>query len=349
MKWSTALPLVVVVCVAAATAVFLALQPTQTPEQTLPSTLRIGVQPSWHHVALFVMWEKGWIQKVLGVEPDVRLFATGPEEMEAFAAGALDVAYVGATPPLSIIAKGARAKIVTVANTEGSSIVVRPDLAYEGPQSLIGKAIGCYPPGSIQHTLLTKWLMDNGVDPGQVVMKYQGPADQLESLRVEAIHAAFVPDPHPYVAVLGGYGKIAVNSSEMWPHHPCCVVLMSEDFIAKNRDAAVKFIALHVIASEYASKPENREEVMSVLMRRLGIDREVAETFPGTTRLETDPRSREWLSGLDYMCRVHYDLGLTKDPEGRVVMLRASDVVDASLYEEALKLIPQIKAQLGLR
>jgi NitT/TauT family transport system substrate-binding protein len=348
-KWAGLL-IVAVICVVVALTAYLALQ-LSTPSSTpVTAKVRVGCQPSWHHAALFIILEKGWVQKALGVELDVRVFATGPEEMEAFAAGALDVAYVGATPPLSIIAKGARAKIVAVANTEGSSIVVRPDLMYEGPQSLIGKTIGCYPPGSIQHTLLTRWLRGNGVDPDrEVTMRFQGPAEQLESLRAKAIDAALVPDPHPYVAVVRGYGKMAVNSSEMWPHHPCCVVLMSEDFITRNREVAVRLVALHVIASEYATRPENREEVVSILVKHLGIERKVAEAFPGTTSLETDPRNSEWLSGLDLMCQVHYDLGLTKDPEGRVVRLKASEIVNASLYEEALKLTPRIKAELGLR
>lgn len=344
MKRRTALLLTALVCIVVVLGVFLALQYLQ------PKTvIRVGYQPSWHHVAFFIISEKRWAQKVLGVELDERSFPSGPPEMEAFAAGALDVAYVGATPPLPILAKGAKGKIVAVANTEGSSIVVRPDLDYKGPQSLVGKKIGCYPPGSIQYTLLTKWLRDNGIDPdSDVKIVAQGPTEQMESLKAKAIDAAFVPDPHPYVAVLGGYGKIAVNSSQIWPHHPCCVVLMSEDLIKKHRDLAVKLIALHIVASEYAMDPKNKEDVMQILMKRLGIDRSQAEAFPGTTHLETDPRNPEWLKGLDHMCQVLYELKQTKDAQGNVVRLKASDVVDAPLYEEALNMVPRIKAELGL-
>jgi NitT/TauT family transport system substrate-binding protein len=348
MKRRTALLLTAVACIVVALGVFLALRSPSPPTPTT-TVIRVGYQPSWHHVAFFIISEKGWAQKVLGVELDERSFPTGPPEMEAFAAGALDVAYVGATPPLPILAKGAKGKIVAVANTEGSSIVVRPDLDYKDPQSLVGKKIGCYPPGSIQYTLLTKWLRDNGIDPdSDVEIVAQGPIEQMESLKAKAIDAAFVPDPHPYVAVLGGYGKIAVNSSQIWPHHPCCVVLMSEDLIKKHRDLAVKLIALHIVASEYAMDPKNKEDVVQILMKRLGIDRSQAEAFPGTTHLETDPRNPDWLMGLDHMCQVLYELGQTKDVQGNIVRLKASDVVDASLYKEALNMVPRIKAELGL-
>ncbi len=135
----------------------------------------------------------------------------------------------------------------------------------------------------------------------------------------------------------------------MWPHHPCCVVLMSEDFIKEHRDLAVKFIALHIIASEYATNPKNREEVKQILINRLGIEEKVADKFPGSTNYNiTDPRNPAWLEGLDYMCQVHYQLGITKNSEGQVIRLNVSDVVDPSLYEEALSLVPQIKAELGL-
>ncbi|MHC1628309.1 MAG: ABC transporter substrate-binding protein [Candidatus Nezhaarchaeales archaeon] len=341
-KWIAVI--IVIVCVAAIAGVALMIQ---QPSPTL--TLRIGYQPSWHHVAEFIMVEKGWVQKVLGVQVKEHEFPTGPDEMEAFAAGELDIGYVGATPPLPIIAMGAKAKIVAVANTEGSSLVVRTNFDYTGPHSLIGAMIGCYPPGSIQDTILKRWLIDNGIDPySALTIVAQGPEEQMESLRSKSVDAVLTPDPMPYIAVLGGYGKIAINSSQMWPHHPCCVVLMSEDFIKEHRDLAVKFIALHIIASEYATDPKNREEVKQILINRLGITEDVANMFPGSTKFETDPRNSAWLEGLDYMCQVHYQLGITKNPEGQVIRLNVTDVVDPSLYEEALNLVPQIKAELGL-
>ena len=340
-KWVIAI--IAIVCIAAIAGAVLV---TQQSSQTL--TLRIGYQPSWHHVAEFIMVEKGWIQKVLGVQVKEYESPTGPAEMEAFAAGVLDIAYVGATPPLPIIAKGAKAKIVAVVNTEGSSLVVRTDFNYTGPQSLIDARIGCYPPGSIQDTILKRWLIDKDIDLDKVEIIAQEPRAQLESLKAGAVDAILTPDPMPYIAVLEGYGKIAINSSQMWPHHPCCVVLMSEDFIKEHRDLAVKFIALHIIASEYATNPKNREEVKQILINRLGIEEKVADKFPGSTKYETDPRNPAWLEGLDYMCQVHYQLGITKNPEGQVIRLNVSDVVDPSLYEEALSLVPQIKAELGL-
>jgi ABC-type nitrate/sulfonate/bicarbonate transport system substrate-binding protein len=78
-KWGVLL--VAVICVAVVAAYF-ALQPTgptqpelgKGPTQPELGKLRIGCQPSWHHIAFYVMLDKGWIQKVLGLEPEVHPF-----------------------------------------------------------------------------------------------------------------------------------------------------------------------------------------------------------------------------------------------------------------------------------
>ncbi len=308
--------------------------------------ITISYQPSWHHVALFVIVEKGWDEKVLGKKLKLTAFPSGPPQMEAFAAGQHEIAYVGAAPPLSILAKGFEAKIVAIANTEGSSLIALPDVDYSGPRSLEGKSVMTFPPGSIQHTVLMKWLKDNGVNVSKVTIKQGGPAEIREALRAKAVDFGFAPDPAPYVAEVEGYGRIVVNSSEMAPDHPCCVVLMREDFM--KSELAVKFIALHIIASEYAEDPMNKEEIEGILKKWLGISDEVAVRFPGTTKLQTNPRNEKWLEGLDMLCEVQYELGITKDVNGKVVKLSHEQIVDPALYEEALKVVPEIKDQLGL-
>ncbi|MEM2724649.1 MAG: ABC transporter substrate-binding protein [Candidatus Nezhaarchaeales archaeon] len=346
-KWLLAI--LVIAVVASIGAIALVLTPYSKPATT-PVEVRISYQPSWHHATFFVMVEKGWLEKIFGdqVKITIREISTGPEQMTALVAGELDVVYVGATPPLPVIAKGFGARIVAVANTEGSALVSRADLNYQGPSSLVGRTVSTYPPGSIQHTLMNYWLKKNNIDPGTVKIIGQSPADQLSSFVAGAVDAILTPDPHTYTAVLKYGGKIVVTSDEMWPKHPCCIVLMTKEFIDKHRDLAAKFVALHIIASEYIMNPKNREDVKGILLKWLPIEKEVADYFPGSTRFHTDPRDQEWRSGLDLMCQVLYELGRTANAEGKLVRLRVEDVVDTALYEEALKIVPQIKAKLGL-
>ncbi|MEM2176437.1 MAG: ABC transporter substrate-binding protein [Archaeoglobaceae archaeon] len=317
------------------------LQPTEVQKEVI----RVSHQPGWHHVALFVIVEKGWDEKIMKKKILTTSFPSGSPQMESFVAKEHDIAYVGAAPPLSIIAKGFGAKIVAVANVEGSSLIAIPEFEFRGKESINGKKIMTYPPGSIQQTILSIWLKENNISAEVIYAK--GAAEIREALRTKSVDLAFVPDPTPSIAFLEGYGKIVLNSSEMFPLHPCCVVLMSEEFI-KNRDLAAKFIALHIIASEYAIDPKNSDEISKILVKWLKIDEKVAKTFPGTTNLYTDPRDKVWLQGLEILCKAQFELGITKNLSGEPLKLNTSDIVDQSLYEEALKLVPKIKAELGL-
>lgn len=310
-----------------------------------PNEIRVSHQPGWHHVALFVIVEKGWDEKILGKKIVTTSFPSGPSQMEAFVARQHDVAYVGAAPPLSILSKGFDAKIVAVANVEGSSLVSAPDISFESIESINGKKIMTFPPGSVQWTILSSWLKEKGIKAE--IVTASGSAEIREALKSKSVDLAFVPDPSPYIMAQEGSARILMHSREMFPLHPCCVVLMTNDFI-KNRDLAVKFLALHIIASEYANDERNREEIINILEKWLKLNRSVAMEFPGTTNLQTDPRNETWLNGLQILCDSQFELGVTRDVNGKPVKLEAREIVNSELYSEAFKIVPQIKKQLGL-
>ena len=150
------------------------------------STLRIGYQPSTHQIAEMVASDKGWWAEDLSpfgiTEIKEFEFPTGVPEMQAMVAGELDIAYVGTAPPISAISAGLPAKIVAAVNINGSNLVLRPDLVYNGPASLAGLSIGTFPPGSIQDTVMKKWLIENGVDVSQVDIKAMDPGPAMSAL-----------------------------------------------------------------------------------------------------------------------------------------------------------------------
>ncbi len=200
--------------------------------------LHIGYQPTTHHIAEMTAMEKGWwkrdlerfgIEKVTDTE-----FLSGPPEMTAMMAGELDVAYVGTAPPISAIDKGLDAKIVAAVNINGSAIVLLPELAanYTSPEDLRGLKIATYPPGSIQDTILKKWLKDNGIDPeNDLEIVPMGTGDAISAIDARAVNGVFLPNPSPTLIELEGAGKIVVLSGDMWPNHACCCLLASGELI----------------------------------------------------------------------------------------------------------------------
>src|SRR5664280_98945 len=174
------------------------------------TTLHIGYQPSTHQIAEMVASEKGWWAedlKPFGVATvDEKVFQSGPPEMQAMLAGALDIAYVGTAPPITAIAQGLDAKIVAAVNINGSDLVLRPNVTYSGPKSLEGLSIGTFPPGSIQDIVMKKWLGDNGVDISKVQIHGMGPGDAVTAIEAGKIDGVFLPHPSPAQIALDGKG-----------------------------------------------------------------------------------------------------------------------------------------------
>lgn len=295
--------------------------------------LKIGYQPSTHQIAEMIAMEKGWwlndlkkygIEKVTDYE-----FPSGPPEMQAMLGGQIDIAYVGATPPIPAIDQGLDAKIVAAAQTQGSDIVIWPETNYTGPSFFVGKKIGTFPPGSIQDMVLKKWLVDNGIDVSKVDIKAMGPGDATTALTAKQIDAVFLPHPSPALLEINGNGKSVVESGEMWPGHACCVLLVSGKLIRENPELVKEIINIHIKATEYIN--DNPEESAEIASRKLGLSKEVVMYSMKNSDTTFIHNPNDIISYMEAYAKEHYDLGYTKK------LLTAKDLIDTKLYDEVIK------------
>jgi NitT/TauT family transport system substrate-binding protein len=314
--------------------VFLAGCTSQEDTEEVPdvSTLNIGYQPSTHQLAYMTAKEKGWWEEDLapyGVE-NVREYEvpTGAPEMQSMLAGDLDVAYVGAAPFVATLASDLDAKIVAAANSQGSDLVLRPDITYEGPDDLKGLDIATFPPGTIQDTILRNWLKDNGIDPdNDVDIKAMGPGDAISAISAGQVDAVFLPHPAPTLIAEEGNGRSVVYSGEMLPDHVCCVVVVSGDLIRNHPDLVTEIVKTHIKGTEYSN--ENQDEVAQLYADRQGWDVDVIraslEDWDG--QLIADPTIIAE-STVDY-AQIQYELGYVNEEFTR------ADMFDMSFYEQA--------------
>ncbi|MDD3407758.1 MAG: ABC transporter substrate-binding protein [Methanomicrobium sp.] len=299
--------------------------------------LNFGYQPSTHQLAYMTAMKKGWWNESLkpyGFSVDAAkneyLFPTGAPEMQAMLGGDIDVAYVGAAPVLSAIATGLDAKIVAAVQTQGSGLVVKPDMEYTGPDSLKGHTIATFPSGTIQDTLLRDWLESNGINPEtDVDIRSMGPGDAVTAITAGQVDSVFLPAPSPTIIEEDGYGKIVVWSGEMSKNHPCCVLVVSGKLIRENPDAVVAIIKTHIKASDYNSK--NPDEAAQIYADYTKNTKEVAaksfENWDG-----------EWVSdpnlivdGVLSYVEAQNKLGYIKKN------LTADEIFDLSFYEKAVE------------
>ena len=303
-----------------------------TTNTTAPiKELRIGYQPSTHQMAEITAMAKGWWQQDLApygvVNVSDKVFPSGPPEMQAMLAGELDVAYVGAAPVLSALTTGLDAKIVAGVNTQGSDLVVRNDLDYTGPQSLKGTTIGTFPPGSIQDTVLRDWLKKNNLTPDKdVFIKGMTPGDAVTAILAGKVDGIFLPTPSPSTVVNQGKGKIVVHSGEMYPHHTCCVLVVSGKLIREHPEIVRQIIRTNDKA--VAWNQQNLDEAA-----------EIYSTKTGASLADVKASLKEWDGSwasdpnvivepvLDY-AKIQYELGFIKKP------LTKEEIFDLTFYQK---------------
>lgn len=307
-------------------------------------TIRIGYQPSVDHAAMMIAAEKGWWEEDLrpfGIEKvEFRRFPSGPPEMHAMLAGDLDVAYVGVAPPVVAICEGLDAKIVAGVQIQGSAIVVRPELAGEyrekGALALKGKRIATFPPGSIQHTILSKWLSEHGIDlEKDVDYKPMGPSDAVTAIGAGVVDAVFLPTPSPAILETEGTGVVVERSGNIWPNHACCCLVASGRMMREHPELLKQIIKTHIKATEYAiAHPEEAAEVYSKWEK---ADLSVIEYCLNTTDMRWIHDPHVQIESTLEQSRIVYELNREryeamgiKEPLGR------EDLFDTSFYDEVI-------------
>ncbi len=298
-----------------------------------PNELNIGYQPSTHQIAHMTAMEKGWWAEDLapfGIEVINEFeFPTGAPEMTSMLAGDLDIAYVGAAPVISALSRGLDAKIVAGVQTQGSNLVVRPEINYTGPQDLKGLKIATFPAGTIQDTLLRSWLEENNIDPEvDLDILAMGPGDAITAISAGQVDAVFLPHPAPTIIEIEGNGVSVLASGEMSPDHACCVLVVSGELIRENPDMVEQIVSTHIKATEY--NKDNIDEASEIFAAKTGwevekVDKSLADwdgIWISDPNLIVD-------STVDYTT-IQYGLGYIDKP------LNQEDIFDLSFFEAVM-------------
>ncbi len=230
-----------------------------------PPSIRIGyLLGDLHQLPFFVAEDKGFFtEEGLDIEV-VGPFEAGPAEMDALAAGQIDMGYVGMAPAVMAAARKIPLAIVSGVNLEGSGLVTRTDIS--SVSELKSKKIATPAPGSIQYVMFGMLLADNDLGYNDIEL-FPGtvkPPDMPQSLQTGRIDGYFVWEPFVAKSVVGGYGKVLVESKDIWPGHPCCVIVAGGDFIRSQDSVVAAVIRAHRRAIDYiAANPDEAKAIAS--------------------------------------------------------------------------------------
>ena len=264
------------------------------------NTVKIGYLPSDHDAALFVADAQG-LYKNKGIETELVQFNNGGDLMTAMASGDVDVGYVGIAPVLSSISAGVPVKVISAAQTEGSGIIVNDQAGISNAQDLKGKTIATPGDASIQHVLLASYLEDNGMsldDINESAMKVPSIND---ALKTGNLPAAITFQPYVSLGTTDDGIKELVDSSEILPGHPCCVVVASDDFLKNHKDTAKDIVAIHKNATDFINEKVSSGKTAEVV--KLLPEDIVADPAAEADSLQSFP----FISGLDTLYKADVD------------------------------------------
>ena len=272
-------------------------------------TVTIGYLPSDHDAALFVADAQGKFQEN-GINTKLVQFNNGGDLMTAMASGEVDVGYVGITPVLSSIEKGVPVKVISAAQTEGSGIVVAKDSDISSVADLAGKKVATPGEASIQHMLLTYYLDQNGMSIDDVKVSAMKVPSMNDALKTNKIDAMITFEPYVSIAEQNG-AEVLVDSAEILPNHPCCVVVASDKFIENHPNETAKILEIHKNATEFINN--NTDEAAGLLPDDIVSDVEVEKKalagFPLISGLD-DSYKQDVMDFMD----LEVDLGVLKKP-----------------------------------
>lgn len=229
------------------------------------------LQNDLHQLACFVALEKGYFSQE-GVAVEIAgVFKAGPEEMSGFAAGELDVGYVGEAPATVAVANGtADVRIVAQVNLEGSAIVGRKGSGLHDLHDLVGKTIAVPGYATVQDFLIRRSLEGAEIPLKSVHIITLKPPEMIPAIRARQIDGFVAWEPYPAKAVTSGVGEILHYSKDLWPKHPCCVVVVDTRLLSTRPETVEGLLKAHVRATNYING--HFEDAASIGARFTGMD-----------------------------------------------------------------------------
>lgn len=282
--------------------------------------IRLGyLQNDIHHLAFWVAQDKGMLARK-GAKVEVAgIFRSGPDIMSAFAAGALDMAYVGEAPATTAVANGtADVVVISQVNTEGSALVIASSgkSAIAGLNGLEGKTVAVPGLSTVQDFLLKQALRRQGVKLEKVKFIVIKPPEMIPALRNGDVDAFIAWEPYPAKARSMGVGQNLATSRELWPGHPCCVLVADAKYLAANPGKVKAMLAAHLQATEFIHQQPDKAADIGV--KYTGMDKATItaamKTVHYTHELSIDGEKQyvRFLSELGYIPKVDADIFVKK-------------------------------------
>lgn len=246
---------------------------------------------------------------------DVKLipFSSSPDAMNALNSGKLDIAAgFGTAPPLIFISKGADFVVIAGHMTGGHAIVGTPDFAakYKGLKSFIGATVASArlnTPDVVLKGALTSAGITYGTGNNvqvQIVEAKNGP-QAYQILKSGKVDAAALVHTEVELARLAGY-KVLAWSTDIFPDHPCCRVVVKRDFLKNQSKTLTAFLRAWIQAERI--REHDKKAYVEAYARQGNMEYKKAEEilYEPHVSHSADPNTLAVIKMWDYLRSIGY-------------------------------------------
>ncbi len=235
--------------------------------------VRIGHLSTFYHTAMLFM--AGGPDDSFDLE--WRLFATGPDIVNAFRQGLLDIAYIGLPPAIIGMDQGVRIKCVAGGHIEGTAMAGikglkgHPELPGfdQVLNQLKGGKIGVPGKGSIHDVILSDALVRYGLEQSLEVVNFKWADAITEAVSKNQVQAA-LGTPSLAVAIRRYAGGQTLYPPRLiWPGNPSYGIVAAEEFAGSHPDLLERFLKKHEEASRQLR--ENPQECARRISSYTGV------------------------------------------------------------------------------
>ncbi|MFG1379220.1 ABC transporter substrate-binding protein [Xanthobacter autotrophicus ATCC 700551] len=203
------------------------------------------------------------IASTCGITVDLKIFAKGPDVLQAILAGELDVGATASEAAISGRGNGAQIYIVGGFAKGGARLLAVPDSGIKTVADLKGKKVGVTR-GSIQEVLLAAEMGKVGLTPKDLTLIYLGYPDLNQALLQKQVDAIMQTEPQSAQAISRGFGAEMLKPYDTPVGSPVRTLVMSEKFYKGSPEAAKKFMACFVKAQKtFMDDPKAAEKFVT--------------------------------------------------------------------------------------
>jgi len=157
--------------------------------------------------------------------------------------------------------------------------------------------------------LLKYYLNQNNIDIKDLKVSAMKVPSMNDALKSNQIDGMLTYEPFVTTAVENGNTEL-VDSSEIIPGHPCCVVAASDDFLKEHPDEAKKIVEIHDNATKYVQ--ENPDDSVSQLPKDIVANPDIEKKSLSGINFVSGLDDAYKQKVLDFM-NIEVDLGVLKE------------------------------------